>query len=126
LSGQHLCEQAEVAAHGDQVDLHVGSGEPPRPRSATAVADDLIVVFIGAKVAVDIDGCFWHRCPIHGTEPKKNSAYWRPKLDANVARDRRTDRLLHEAGWTVLRVWEHEEPHSVVARIAAAVAAGGG
>jgi DNA mismatch endonuclease, patch repair protein len=66
------------------------------------------VVFTRQRVVVFVDGCFWHRCPIHGTDSKANDSYWRPKLDANVARDRRNDRALAAAGWTVLRFWAHE------------------
>jgi DNA mismatch endonuclease (patch repair protein) len=75
------------------------------------------LVFTRAHVAVFIDGCFWHRCPIHGTEPKNNAEWWRAKLDANVARDRDTDRRLREAGWVVIRAWEHEAPTVVADRI---------
>ncbi|BBY28109.1 very short patch repair endonuclease [Mycolicibacterium sediminis] len=63
-----------------------------------------------AKVAVFVDGCFWHRCPHHGTSPKNNSAWWASKLDANVERDRRKDRQLADLGWISLHVWEHEDP----------------
>jgi len=66
------------------------------------------VVFPRAKLAVFVDGCFWHRCPQHGTEPKSNTGYWGPKLDRNVERDRETDERLRRAGWEVLRIWEHE------------------
>lgn len=66
------------------------------------------VVFTRARVAVFVDGCFWHRCPEHGTSPKANSPYWKAKLDGNVARDRRNTQALEEAGWTVLRFWEHQ------------------
>ena len=65
------------------------------------------IVFTRKRVAVYVDGCFWHRCPLHGTEPKANSAYWKPKLDANVERDRRITRRLQDAGWTVLRLRSH-------------------
>lgn len=67
------------------------------------------LVFSRAKVAVYLDGCFWHRCPIHSTSPKANSEWWREKLDANVRRDRATDQSLAEAGWSVVRIWEHED-----------------
>ncbi len=67
------------------------------------------VVFTRAKVAVYVDGCFWHRCPLHATTPRSNQEWWTAKLDANVARDRATDEELSAAGWTVVRVWEHEE-----------------
>ena len=66
------------------------------------------VVFTRARVAVFVDGCFWHRCPIHGTSPDRNGEWWRRKLDVNEARDRRNDASLETAGWTVLRFWEHQ------------------
>lgn len=66
------------------------------------------IVFTRARVAVFVDGCFWHRCPLHAQAPKANGKWWREKLDRNVARDRRNDAALTEAGWTVIRVWEHE------------------
>jgi DNA mismatch endonuclease (patch repair protein) len=65
-------------------------------------------VFAGARVAVFVDGCFWHSCPEHATAPKANSAWWSAKLAANVARDRDTDQRLAEDGWKVVRIWEHE------------------
>jgi DNA mismatch endonuclease (patch repair protein) len=79
------------------------------------------LVFTRARVAVYIDGCFWHRCPIHSTAPKANARWWADKLGANVARDRAIDRRLAEAGWLVVRVWEHEDPESAADRIEAAV-----
>lgn len=68
------------------------------------------IAFTRAKVAVFVDGCFWHRCPLHGTLPKANAKWWREKLERNVERDRDTDRQLEDAGWLVMRVWEHEDP----------------
>lgn len=79
------------------------------------------VVFTRARLAVFVDGCFWHRCPVHGTLPKRNADYWIPKLAANVERDRDTDRHLQEAGWRVLRLWEHEAPKAAADRVEAAV-----
>lgn len=79
------------------------------------------IVFTRARVAIYIDGCFWHGCPIHATSPKRNSDYWLPKLHRNVERDRETDARLQRAGWTVLRFWEHESPEDVAATIAAEV-----
>lgn len=67
------------------------------------------ITFPTERVAVFIDGCFWHRCPRHGTDPKNNAEWWRTKLDANVERDRRHDRELVGAGWRVLRYWDHED-----------------
>lgn len=79
------------------------------------------VLFTRAKVAVFVDGCFWHRCPLHGLDPKNNNAWWRNKLDRNVARDREVDAELAGAGWTVVRVWEHENPAEAARRIHVAV-----
>ena len=70
-----------------------------------------------ARVAVFVDGCFWHRCPEHGTSPKNNSAWWSSKLDENVARDRRKDLQLQELGWIPVHVWEHEDPGVAAAEI---------
>lgn len=66
------------------------------------------VVFTRVKVAVFVDGCFWHACPDHGTRPQANAEWWARKLEANIDRDRRYDAALQDAGWTVLRFWEHE------------------
>ncbi|MGW1213539.1 very short patch repair endonuclease [Streptomyces sp. NPDC002499] len=81
----------------------------------------LDVAFTRAKVAVLIDGCFWHGCPVHATQPKANAEWWRQKLDRNIARDRETTAHLVAQGWTVLRFWEHEDPDSVAARVSATV-----
>lgn len=75
------------------------------------------VVFPRERVAVFMDGCFWHACPQHGNAPKTNSAWWAEKLAANAARDQHTDMLLQEAGWRVLRFWEHEEPSAAAERV---------
>ena len=68
------------------------------------------VVFPRQRVAVFVDGCFWHGCPEHGTWPAANSAYWTRKLDRNQERDRETTRRLTDDGWVVLRFWEHADP----------------
>lgn len=65
------------------------------------------IAFTRARVAVFVDGCFWHGCPEHGTRPKSNIEWWTRKIAANQARDRDTDRVLREIGWTSLRFWEH-------------------
>jgi DNA mismatch endonuclease (patch repair protein) len=81
------------------------------------------VAFTRAKVAVFVDGCFWHGCPEHGTRPRSNSEWWTTKLAANRARDRDTERLLRDLGWTVVRVWEHESPHLAAERVISAIRA---
>lgn len=81
------------------------------------------LVFTRARVAVYVDGCFWHRCPIHATTPKANREWWEEKLSANVVRDRDTGARLAAAGWEVVRVWEHEDPAAAASRVAAVVAA---
>lgn len=68
------------------------------------------LVFPRARVVVFVDGCFWHACPEHLRPARKNAQWWADKLAKNVQRDRDTDRDLREAGWTVVRVWEHEDP----------------
>jgi DNA mismatch endonuclease (patch repair protein) len=81
------------------------------------------LVFTRARVAVFIDGCFWHGCPAHASAPKSNKEWWAQKLGANVRRDRDTDATLEASGWTVIRVWEHEDPEDAAARIENAVRA---
>src|SRR5262249_23733643 len=66
------------------------------------------IAFVAQRVAVLLDGCFWHGCPDHGTWPKENAAWWKAKIEANRARDETTNELLTSAGWFVIRVWEHE------------------
>lgn len=80
------------------------------------------IVFRGAKVAVFCDGCFWHGCPDHHRASQRNSDYWTKKFAENKARDQDTDRVLTEAGWLVIRIWEHESPDRVAGQIAYEVA----
>lgn len=75
------------------------------------------LVFRRTKVAVFVDGCFWHGCPKHHAPPKTNAGYWATKIDGNRVRDRNTTALLRAAGWAVLRFWSHEDPISVAGRI---------
>ena len=79
------------------------------------------IAFTPSKVAVFVDGCFWHSCPEHGTIPKSNQEYWVPKLKQNVDRDRTIDRELRAAGWRVLRFWEHVDPESAKSGIMSAL-----
>jgi DNA mismatch endonuclease (patch repair protein) len=83
------------------------AGRRPRPD----------VVFTRQRVAVFVDGCFWHGCPSHGGRPKRNSDYWNPKIARNQERDAEQSERLTAAGWTVVRVWEHENPLDVARRI---------
>ncbi|MBF6328524.1 very short patch repair endonuclease [Nocardia transvalensis] len=79
------------------------------------------LVFPRRKVAVYVDGCFWHCCPQHATYPKNNAQWWADKLAGNVARDRDTDARLIAAGWQVVRVWEHESAADAADRVQAAL-----
>jgi DNA mismatch endonuclease (patch repair protein) len=88
---------------------------PIRPGRGRTVRVD--VAFPRAKVAIFVDGCFWHSCPIHRSSPKANADYWIPKLVENVERDRRVERELAEQGWRVVRIWEHEDPADAAARV---------
>lgn len=79
------------------------------------------VAFPTQRIAVFIDGCYWHACPEHGTKAARNADYWSEKLARNVARDAETTSRLQDAGWTVLRFWEHEDPETVATVVAVAV-----
>jgi DNA mismatch endonuclease (patch repair protein) len=79
------------------------------------------IVFTARRVAVFVDGCFWHVCPEHGTKPAANTWYWGPKLTRNVERDRAADAALAAAGWHVVRVWEHEPLDAAVDAVVAAL-----
>lgn len=83
------------------------------------------VAFTRRRVAVFLDGCFWHGCPEHGRPPKTNNSYWLPKLARNVERDREQTRILTDAGWAVVRVWEHVSLDEAVSEISAALRAAG-
>lgn len=78
------------------------------------------IAFTRARLAVYLDGCFWHGCPEHHVQPRTNSEWWAWKVELNQTRDRHTDLLLAEAGWTVIRAWEHEDPIEAANRIEAA------
>jgi DNA mismatch endonuclease (patch repair protein) len=91
--------------------IPVRQGRPIRP--------DL--VFSASRVAVFVDGCFWHGCPVHGTSPKTNADYWLSKIAENRRRDARNSASLEAEGWIVIRAWAHEPPQDVVTRVAAAI-----
>lgn len=75
------------------------------------------IAFTRQKVAVQVDGCFWHGCPEHGTVPGRNTEWWRWKIQRNQDRDRDTDARLAELGWSVIHVWEHEDPTEAAGRV---------
>ncbi|WP_411076910.1 very short patch repair endonuclease [Streptomyces sp. cmx-10-25] len=100
--------------HASGLRYRVNVPVPGMPRRTIDIA------FGPTKVAVFLDGCFWHGCPQHATQPKSNAEWWRTKLDKNIARDRETTKHLEAAGWTVLRFWEHEAPDSVAHTVAIA------
>jgi DNA mismatch endonuclease, patch repair protein len=111
-SGAEVALRSALHGEGLRFRLH---------RRIEGIAVDIVLP--GAKVAVLVDGCFWHGCPAHATYPKTNTSYWLPKLEENKERDRRQTARLEQAGWTVIRVWEHDcRPvnRRVVARIARA------
>jgi DNA mismatch endonuclease (patch repair protein) len=79
------------------------------------------IVFTRRKIAIFIDGCFWHVCPQHGRQPTTNEWYWTPKLRRNLERDSKANAALQEAGWTVLRIWEHEPLEQAIQAVRSAV-----
>lgn len=94
----------------------IGLPVPGRPRRTIDIA------FTRTRLAVFVDGCFWHSCPTHGTSPAANAAWWNSKLRRNVERDRDTDAALVVAGWSVLRVWEHDDPQQAAVTVAGRLA----
>jgi DNA mismatch endonuclease (patch repair protein) len=92
-----------------------------RPEPAVRRTAD--VVFTRARVAVFLDGCFWHGCPEHYRPSHRNEDFWREKIARNRDRDAETDSLLQQAGWAVVRVWEHEDAAAAASRVAAVVRA---
>ncbi|WP_119288110.1 very short patch repair endonuclease [Streptomyces sp. YIM 130001] len=116
MSGQSSRDTApEIAVrrllHAAGLRYRVNVPVPGMPRRT------IDIVLGPARIAVFLDGCFWHCCPDHTTRPKSNAEWWRTKLDQNTARDRETTRHLEAADWTVLRFWEHESPDEVAAAI---------
>ncbi|GAA3835220.1 very short patch repair endonuclease [Streptomyces chiangmaiensis] len=103
--------------HGSGLRYRVHVPVPGMPRRTVDI------LFGRVRIAVFLDGCFWHGCPDHATSPRANAEWWRTKLDRNIARDRETTEHLTSAGWTVLRFWEHEAPEGIAQRIAAEVRA---
>nr|WP_079063126.1 very short patch repair endonuclease [Peterkaempfera griseoplana] len=110
---QEMAVRRLLHARGLRYRVHVPV--PGLPRRTSDIA------FSGSKVVVFLDGCFWHGCPEHATQPKSNAEWWRAKLERNVTRDRETSEHLAAAGWAVLRFWEHEAPEEVASRVSDAV-----
>ncbi|MCX2949980.1 very short patch repair endonuclease [Lentzea sp. NEAU-D7] len=86
-------------------------------RPMPGVRREADIVFTGIKVAVFVDGCFWHGCPEHATWPKTNAEFWRTKIEGNRRRDADTDARLTGDGWLVVRVWEHEAADAAAVRV---------
>ena len=95
-----------------RVDLRLGT------RSGAVRPD---VVFTRKRLAVFVDGCFWHGCPEHSRSPAVNSGYWGPKLARNMARDRENVDALEADGWQVIRIWEHDDIPAAAEKVAAAL-----
>lgn len=109
-TGPELAVRRELFAHGYRYRVDFAPLREQRRRRAD-------IVFTRVKLAVFLDGCFWHSCPEHATSPRRNADYWLPKLEANRRRDRDKNLLLESAGWHVLRFWEHVPPAEVVKQI---------
>jgi DNA mismatch endonuclease (patch repair protein) len=90
-------------------------------RPLPALRRDADIVIASLRVAVFVDGCFWHGCPAHPVRFRANRAWWEAKIARTAQRDRQTDRQLRAAGWTVVRVWEHADPEDAAAKVCAAV-----
>ena len=108
-TGPELAVRSLLHAHGMRYRVHM------RPLPALRRTAD--IVFTRRKVAVFIDGCFWHACPEHFVMPRSNIDYWVPKIERNQRRDREVDEALKTAGWIVLRFWEHEPAAAVAVRV---------
>jgi DNA mismatch endonuclease (patch repair protein) len=91
-------------------------------RAVPELRREVDVLFRSRRVAVFVDGCFWHGCPEHGRPSKSNPYWWAAKIERNKARDRETNEILTDAGWVVLRIWEHEDLESAVQRVEAVLA----
>lgn len=113
-TGPEIALRRELHRRGFRFYVH----RQPLPQ-LRRVAD---LVFPRARLAVFVDGCFWHYCPSHGSLPATNHDWWQSKLEGNRRRDRDTDRRLEAAGWAVVRVWEHESPSLAADRVATALA----
>ena len=114
-TGPELALRSELHSRGLRFRIH------RRPVGGLRREADL--VFPRERVAVFVDGCFWHGCPRHATWPKQNADFWRAKIEGNRRRDRETDAMLKQNGWKSFRVWEHEDVRTAADRIEAYVRA---
>lgn len=101
-TGAELALRRELYRNGLRYRINLVVLEKPR-----RTAD---IAFPGLKIAIFVDGCFWHGCPLHATWPKQNAEFWRQKIEMNRARDDDTDASPQALDWKVLRIWEHESP----------------
>lgn len=108
-TGAELLLRKALHAKGLRYRLHVPVLAKPR-----RIAD---IVFSSVRVAVFVDGCFWHGCAEHGSWPKSNAQFWREKIETNRARDADTNRRLQTSGWRVVRIWAHESADEAAQRI---------
>lgn len=90
-----------------------------RLKTATHLPGRPDILFLGAKVAVFVDGCFWHGCPSHGTHPKTNPEFWLAKISRNKERDAEVNQKLQNMGWKVIRLWQHDVEHNLTQCVAA-------
>ncbi|HEX6700523.1 MAG TPA: very short patch repair endonuclease [Gaiellaceae bacterium] len=111
-----LALRRELHRRGRRYRLHLS------PLPGLRCTPDL--VFFGARVVVFVNGCFWHRRPLHATTPKANAAFWRKKFQANIARDARNKKALEAAGWHVVVIWEHDDAWSAADLVEAALSYG--
>lgn len=112
-TGPERTLRSELHRRGFRYRVHV--------RPIPALRRQADIVFSREKIAIFVDGCFWHGCVEHRGSPKRNTDWWRLKIAENRARDADTDRRLADAGWTVIRVWEHEAAEAAAERITDAV-----
>jgi len=115
---RHLLIRATVESRWLKVESRKRRGQNPQPSTKNhqlAVRPDF--VFLKSRTAIFVDGCFWHGCPKHGTQPKGNRAFWKNKFSRNKERDRLVTRTLRRAAWRVLRLWEHELARKQEARL---------
>jgi DNA mismatch endonuclease (patch repair protein) len=113
-TGVELALRSELHRRGLRYRVH------RRPLPGIRREADIVIATL--RLAVFVDGCFWHGCPLHATWPKANEVFWRNKIERNRDRDRDTDQRLEQAGWTVVRIWEHEEVDAAADRVMDAAA----